>query len=684
MTLKELDLKGRYDSDVDSLVLDFYIPVLSKSISYKRIAGYFSSNSLAISAKGIHEFIKNEGTIKLIANVIISEDDQEIIKEVIAQKEKEIISEIEQMDDMVQKSHLKMLAWLLKNERLEIKIAVVCNGLEHKKKGILEDKEGNIISFSGSNNETAGGWLYNHEDFHVFCSWIKEEKERHLIPDIEGFERLWNDETTKIKVYSISEAFRRDFIKSAPENDVEFQTLSNEMALMMSKQALDGSNAMILKESTSLCNIYGKLRDYQKEAIEKWEQNGYQGILKMATGTGKTFTAISAIARYLTNRKTGVVVIVAPKQLLVSQWSDELKSFGYTNIVEVMKTSSKWEMELKSSLMKIDLGREKEVFAVATYASFSSNKFKAMMETVESDILLICDEMHNSWAPEYKKGFIEKYNMKLGLSATPERYMDDEGTKEMLDYFGGVAFEFNLNDAIPLYLTEYEYYAELVHLTSDEKYNYDALSIDIAKMIAANDGKINEKILSKILSRAKIVTNSDSKWKAFEKILDGICDIEKTLVYCSPEQIEKVMEILRYRQIPAHKITYKESLDKRRNIIEKFKDKKYKVIVAMKVLDEGIDVPGIERAIFLANSGNPIEYVQRRGRILRKSPGKEYSFIHDILIFPWENIPSSISNSEKSMIKKELMRIEEFSKASRNPLEVLTKISQFYCLTDEW
>lgn len=684
MTLKDLNLKGFYDSDSDSLLMDFYIPTLSESQTYKRIAGYFSSNSLAISAKGLSKFIINGGHIELIANVILSEDDQDTIKNVIIQKEQEILSEMDTMEDALKKGHLMLLAWLLKNGRLEIKIAKVNNGLEHKKKGILEDSEGNIVSFTGSDNETVNGWLHNHEDFHVFCSWIDGDLERHLNPDIESFELLWNNETNKVQVYSVSEAFKRGFIENAPVDAAEFKTLSNEMAQKLIEEYERNPPYKARKEKISRYNLSKYLRDYQEKAIEKWELNGCQGILKMATGTGKTFTAINAIERYLSKQSKGFVVIVAPKQLLVSQWSEELKELGYSNVVEVMKDSSKWEKELKASLLKMELGHENEIFAVATYASFSSDKFKSIISSVSSDILLVCDEMHNSWAPEYKKCFVDKYQNKLGLSATPERYMDDEGTQEMLDYFGGLVFEFGLKDAIPEFLTEYEYHAELVHLTPEEKYEYDTFTTDIAKMIAANDGKINERILLKILQRARIVTNSESKWEAFEKILDNIPDIKKTLIYCSPQQIEKVLTLLRYRKILSHKITYKEDITFRKEIIEKFIDDKYRVIVAIKVLDEGIDVPGIERAIILANSGNPIEYVQRRGRILRKSPGKDFSIIHDILIFPWEDIPPLISSSDMSMIKKELVRIEEFSKASINPLEVLNQISHYYRLIEDW
>ena len=381
MTLNELDLKGLYDSDSDNLLIDFYIPTLKESIVYKRIAGYFSSNALAISAEGISKFIENGGKMYLIANVILSNDDQETIKKVIEEKEKEILDEMETMDDALKKGHLRLLAWMMKNNNLEIKIAKVPNGIEHKKKGILEDSDGNIVSFSGSDNETVSGWLYNHEDFHVFCSWLEGDMERHLKPDIESFVRLWDNKTNEVRIFNISDAFRDQLIKTAPKDEEEFRAISNEVA----RELVDRANKkykgpQYLRETPPHYNLHKYLRNYQNEAINRWESNGRVGILEMATGTGKTFTAIAAMDRYLKEKNSGAVIIVAPKQLLVSQWSKELNNLGFSNVIEVMKNSSKWRMTLKAALLKIELRREKEVIAVATYDSFCSDHFMDIIQ----------------------------------------------------------------------------------------------------------------------------------------------------------------------------------------------------------------------------------------------------------------------------------------------------------------
>ncbi|MCG7849267.1 MAG: DEAD/DEAH box helicase family protein [ANME-2 cluster archaeon] len=681
MGLEKLNLKGLYDSDADDLLLDFYIPVLKESIDYKRIAGYFSSNSLAIAAKGISKFIQNGGKMYLIANVILSSDDQEVIKKTISEKEIEILDEIETMEDAVKKGHLRLLAWMLKNGNIEIRIAKVQNGIEHKKKGILEDLEGNIISFSGSDNETVSGWLFNHEDFHVFCSWIDGDKERHLNPDIVSFEKLWNDETNAVRIFNVSDAFKFGLIKSAPKDEEEFRTLSNEMAEeAMKNSRLKKMQPKSVTEKPLRDNLFKFLRPYQNDAINRWESNGHMGILEMATGTGKTFTAIAAIERYLNEKKKGVVVIVAPKQLLVSQWSNELKKLGFSNVIEVMKNSSVWKKDLKGAILKVDLGHEKEVIAVATYASFCTDNFISTIRSTNTKPLLICDEMHNSWAPKYRQGLINSYESRLGLSATPERYMDEKGTEDMQKYFGNIVYTFGISEAIPEYLVPYEYHAEIVELTADEKYEYEELTSEISIRIATNNGEVDDVTFLKILKRSKIVINSDSKWPAFENILDSLPNLKRTLIYCSDKQIGRVLEILHSRKIYAHKITYKESLKQREEIIESFISDDYKAIVAIKVLDEGIDVPGIERAIILSSSGNPIEYVQRRGRILRRSEGKEFATVYDILIFPWKIIPQEISKSELSLLRKEMKRIDEFVNSSKNPLEVMNKIVKYKTL----
>ncbi|NVL91245.1 MAG: DEAD/DEAH box helicase family protein, partial [Desulfobacterales bacterium] len=320
MGLRNIKVKPAYYSDEDNLLEEFYIPVLSKSVKYDRIAGYFSSNSLAVAAKGISGFINNGGKIRLVANVVLSIEDQEAIKTALLQREKEVLTEIENLEDHLKKDHIRMLSWMVRNNLLEIKIAVVKNGVEHQKIGILEDSDGNIISFSGSDNETVQGWLYNDEQFHAFCSW-KEGDNEHLVPDTERFTNLWSDKGKRVRVYDVSDAFKNGLIRNAPRTDEEFKRLSQRAAEELLQEHLKSYGKG--ERSKGI-----KLRDYQRKAIGNWLESACKGIFEMATGTGKTFTALGCVKHLLEKEKKLVVIITTPYGHLSQQWQKEIAKFG--------------------------------------------------------------------------------------------------------------------------------------------------------------------------------------------------------------------------------------------------------------------------------------------------------------------------------------------------------------------
>ncbi len=339
MSLKNLKLKVSYDSDEEDILNDFYIPVLSESIFYKRLAGFFTSSSLAIAAKGIAKFISNKGKIQLIANVILSQADYEKIKEVtekpfLEKAEKEFIESLENIEDELIKDHVKMLGWMLKNKKLELKISLVSGGrgIQHQKTGILEDNEGNIISFSGSDNETKSGWINNIENFHVFCNWKEDDKE-HINADIKRFKKFWNDEAKRAKIFSISDAVNNKLIKIAPKTDSEFEKLSKRLSDELQKRRKNKVDPIKQKEII-------ELRDYQKKAIKNWVSNKYHGIFEMATGTGKTFTALGCLRELSGKKEKLLTVISCPYQHLITQWKKNIEEFNFPNIVVITKTIS--------------------------------------------------------------------------------------------------------------------------------------------------------------------------------------------------------------------------------------------------------------------------------------------------------------------------------------------------------
>lgn len=684
MTLKDLGLDQRagiFDSDRDNLLESFYIPCLNQSVRYFRSAGYFCSNALALAVTGIEGLLRNNGTMRVIANVVLSEEDQADLRSALRSREASVIREISDLADELELFHISMLAYLLKTERLELKIAVVDNALEHSKWGIFQDSAGNTVVFNGSDNETVKGWLEHHERFEAHLSWLSDDMRRFVQPTLSDWERYWGPGGDRVKVYTISEAFEKELIRTAPKDDREFEALSSRVAKELRSRVQTRYES--IRRTGPAAITEDKLRDYQKDAIDKWEKSGRKGILKMATGTGKTFVAVVALQRFLKVASSPqVVTVVAPTQLLVSQWRNELEKGGFESPVEVMGNRQVWIPKLKEALLKVELGRKRCAVAVATYASFCAEEFTRLLDGSGMALSLVADEVHHAWAPETRKGLLESYQTRMGLSATPELYMDESGTKELQQYFNGVCFEFGIDKAIPKYLTEYDYYVEIVHLESDELKEYERLSRMVAAAVSENGGMVDDKAFSLILRRAKIVRNARGKWPAFERILERIGRPERTLVYCSDKQIDRVKSILRERKIKAHQITHEESLQYRDEVISQFKEDRYQVIVAMKVLDEGMDLPGVRSAIILSSTGNSVEYVQRRGRVLRKAEGKDYSVIHDVLVLPWESKAINVDGSTLTALRREVARVKEFASTSRNPLETLRKIAPYEYLLE--
>ena len=692
MDLKSLQFKAAYCSDDDDLLHDFYIPALSNSISYRRLAGYFSSNALAAAAKGIASFVKNGGRIQLIANVVLSEGDQEAIQDALKKKEQEVLIEIDHLEDELKKNHIRMLCWLIRENRLEIKIGVVAKGIEHEKTGILEDANGNIISFSGSDNETVYGWLHNHEKFHVFCSW-KDGDLHHLESDINIFERLWANQAKRIRVYNISEAFRRGLITKAPTSNVEFDELSQIATDELIREHCQAYGV----QAKQARDFLSRLWDYQKDAIDAWTSNNYSGILSMATGTGKTKTAIGCLLTLRTKQSKLFTIICCPQNTILKQWDKEISELNicdYSLIAD--STNSKWQKQLADKVIDYNNGLINHCIVYTTYNTLSSSKFIAITSSLVNQVLIVCDEVHWAGANTFSEGLLPVYTHRLGLSATPSRYMDDEGTGVVEQYFSGVVYEFSLERALkeinPLtgqtFLCPYNYYPIFVALDDHELTQYTELTAKISRLVSqSQDGKNNlSEYLQRLFEkRQAIVTNAISKYSAYESLLDSLKSISFLLVYSSPDQISRAQEILNHRFIINHRFTGVESTtvqarygnkSEREYILNNFEKGDYQALVAMKCLDEGINIERAERAVLLASSGNPKEYIQRRGRLLRRHKDKKIAYIYDLLVVPYLDKASArnASEDELKIVKKELRRYEEFAAAAENKLEAMSAI----------
>ena len=422
-----------------------------------------------------------------------------------------------------------------------------------------------------------------------------------------------------------------------------------------------------------------------------------RGIFEMATGTGKTYAALGCLQRLMKKEKRLVTVIACPYNHLITQWIKDIEEFGISCKYIVADSSNpRWKDELADSLLQLRSGIQDKLVVLTTHATFSTVDFIKIIRIANENLFLIVDEVHGIGAPKRREGLIEDYKFRLGLSATPKRWFDAEGTKTIFDYFGDTVFEFPLKKAIntvnpstgETYLTPYEYKPFFVELTDDEFQKYIAETEKIAKLYYSSKNEEEKERWFTLLciKRQKIIVNATNKYAAFKKILDELGEkISHCVVYCSEEQIDHVREILAQRNINYHSFTMEEGIkpeekyggiSERDFLLQKFNEGVYQVLVAIRCLDEGVNIPPARIGVILASSGNPRQYIQRRGRLLRRSPEKKKAIIYDILVLPPTliNMPIHLLHLERKILSKELKRYREFADASLNSLECLNKI----------
>jgi len=717
-SFEELDINYEYDSRRSFVYAAFFNKILPHCNNYSRFGGVFSGKKLVQCAEGLQDFIKeNNGKMKLAIVPIFDEKDIDAIseksrKQVITEKWKLELSEIK---EELEQNHVKALAWMIATDRLEIKLILPQdedgNPLAREKLekedfltevGIFTNREGEALSFHGEIDVKR-----NESDvIRITTSrpWVEKEKIQRN-KDFEKFQNFWDNETCKIgeitcKIEPLSDELIEYFKQQAPESKDEIPPLMK----------------------------LPSLREYQTDAVEACHDNGGKGIFEMATGTGKTFTAIGCIKKLQSLNKKLLVVIAAPYTNLVDQWEEELKKWFIPSI----KLEKGWTLELRQEIKAINKSDEDELTVfVCSHAKFATDEFLENIEKCNIPTMLIVDEAHHVGAGNSikdddgivategsRKGLSKKYQFRLGLSATIERYYDDEGTEYLRTYFTGTKNKstvatFDLRRAINEcsnckenkdkchcgkfkgYLCGYNYYPHFVDLTPDEFVEYKMLTYDAMKYIHSKNPKVKSIGENIIIQRSKIVRDAEEKMGVFIDIMKSFSKIKHLLVFCSEKQYDKLDEILDnsietlgYSKPVYTTITYKKPKDKRKRvkILRDFANEDYDMILSNKVLDEGMDVPQAKGCIVLASSGNPAQFIQRRGRVLRQfddpypdGSRKEHADIYDILVRPnLEGIDDPDAHKlEINMIRSQLKRITEMGELALNHDFCMKKIEDF-------
>lgn len=646
MTYKELEIKHSYISKgKDNITEAFLNPILKYTKIYKRSVGFFSSSVIEAMLDGIMGLVNNNGHIYLIASPELSIEDVMVIEKAYDDRElviTDIISAKMEVElDQLSETRLKMLYELIVKGYLDIKIAMTEDvGIYHDKLGILKDGNSNTVVFYGSSNETYSGYKQNYEKIRIAKSW-ETGFEKIVAEEENEFDILWSDQNEFVKIYMFNEVIQKQILHVIENKKTEVNTDKGVIVL----------------------------RDYQEQAINAWVNNGYRGFFVMATGTGKTWTAIFS-AKELLRKHPCMVIICAPYKHLVKQWSEDIeKVFKEAKIVMVSSENPGWNKQISDEIIGRRYNKNNQIIIISTIASFRTQKFYEVIEKSDDEKLLIVDEAHRftDRPEELKKLF--KYM--LGLSATPFSGKTAAKGIELMSFFGGQVFSLPIEQALERkFLVPYNYYPIFVHATEDEENRFNKFTRQILSCFK-NGVCINSDLLVKTLkNRLRVISMAEEKHTKIDDILNHIKERDHFVVYCgdghlfddsSGEELRHIQSIKRKlseHDYKSSQFTAKENMNDRMELVDAFNKGEISALAAIRCLDEGINIPSIKSALILSSNDDYREFVQRRGRILRTYKGKDSANIYDVVVLP--------SYEMQSWAAIELRRYKEFARLALN------------------
>lgn len=436
-----------------------------------------------------------------------------------------------------------------------------------------------------------------------------------------------------------------------------------------------------------------QMRGYQKDAVRAWFNHDGCGIFEMATGSGKTITGLCGMIKLLEQfHKANIpcgMVLVLPYKVLLEQWVEVLKDFGINPQI-CYESKNIWKNKLHELIRLFNQGSRDNLFIVTTNRTFYSDEFQSELNRIEGVYIFCVDEMHHFATDQAVALLPEKAHFRLGLSATLMSHWNDEGMQKLKDYFvNGVVYEFTLERAIREgFLTPYYYHPVFVELTPDEKSEYFELSAKIGKALVINKGSFDNEILQNLMfKRARLITSAENKIEILRAMSDKIIGTRYNLFYCGDQKeaneryVDKVNKVLSFEfNLKSHTFTSTEDKNTREFVLDRFAQGEIEAITAIRCLDEGIDIPQLRRAFILSSGTNPKEFIQRRGRILRRSPGKDSAEIYDFFVVPTldpleiQSLDTSELNIERKILNREFERFKEFADLALNKQNAYQKI----------
>lgn len=728
----------RFKSRTEWEPIGFFSEALCNSTQFDLKLGFFSSAAINVLSDSFASFIYNGGKMRMIINDILSEEDKSLIargKSAISNVHAYDLDNLELLKETLSErdTHFfECLAWLIRNERLDIRIIKPkdSDGISHFKCGMFSDGE-NKVAFDGSCNFSRNALVDNRESITAFCDWDGGNDLFKIQDVIDDFELTFSGDDESVKYIDASDVRTR--LTTIFQDKEIIQLLEDEERLITNrtksqlpksirkclehakvrvseaiKQINENKQSLLAAQNIPHFPYASGPRQYQTLAFEKWKSNNQKGLFAMATGTGKTLTSLNCLLQIYNKNHYYKAIILVPTITLVEQWEVECRKFCFNRIIKVCSRNSAWVNEIKRLMFEEKHCKANENISfviISTYASFyRDNVFSLLNSFARNQVLFIADEAHNMGSPSLLKRLNEIcYLRRIGLSATPERQFDDKTNERIYKFFGSekeFTFEYSMKDAIENgVLCKYFYYPHIVQLTDEEMNKYVELSIKISKYFNYNDGVFDKQdsvLMGLLLARKRIVHKAANKISVFNEIIkkrfSEYGSLKYTLVYVpegnkpdfdsadvfddketieDDEDANHLIDVFTKAVCDIDKyVTVKKFTGETRDrdsILKDFASGKMQVLTSMKCLDEGVDVPRSEMAIFCASTGNPRQFIQRRGRVLRTSPGKNYAYIHDLVVIPKVSMTCPSFEMERRLLANELKRVNNFALLSINP-----------------
>lgn len=664
MALRDLPFKVAYATEEDDLVSDFFAPCFQTALRYDRITGYFSSSIYRLTWPALRDFIARGGRIRLLCSPYLTDADAEGLEfgyRARSEEELEVQLHAElknMLDSEEMRAPARLLASLIAAGSLEVLLASVSapatsqiRSMFHDKVGIFSDAEGNLVGFGGSLNESMAGIRHNVESISVWPSWDSGRDAERVESASSRFENLWTGNAMGVRIHQLPAGLSEVIKRVASE--VDLADLWDEVE----------SGAVNPRDR----RIAMKFRDHQTRALVRWESNGYRGLLAHATGSGKTITGLEAIRSAMEAGFTPVVIV--PSALLLRQWDSQLRDRLGVQPILCGDGHTEWR---SSGLLRTVVENGSEHVIVAVLRTASSGPFLGQLQPYEEKLLLVADEVHRLGSQE-SRPILERLSAsrRLGLSATPKRYGDPEGTARIYGYFDKVVDTYTLKDALDDgHLTPYEYSIAFVSLSEEEQESWEDLTKQIKRLYGQMSGEqspppgLQRHAKMLLIKRSRIVKKATQKPAVAASVLaDNFRKGQRWLIYCDDkEQVESTISALEAKGMAASRY-FTGMEDDGAQVLKQF-EAVGGIVVSIRCLDEGVDIPAADHALLLASSRNPREHIQRRGRVLRTSTGKSHARLFDAITLPRH---IDIEDDTWKVTAAEIVRAASFDDWSMTP-----------------